>query len=69
MEKYLKFLQVNNLYILLNNNIYKVYTYMSIIGEGGFGCVHKPSLECNTNQIVDYDDKVSKLLTKKQIKN
>ena len=39
---------------------------MSIIGEGGFGCVHKPSLECNTNQIVDYDDKVSKLLTKKE---
>lgn len=39
---------------------------MSIIGEGGFGCVHKPSLECNTSQIVDYDDKVSKLLTKKE---
>lgn len=38
---------------------------MSIIGEGSYGCVHKPSLKCQTSDTVNYDNKVSKLLNNK----
>lgn len=33
----------------------------NVIGEGSYGCVHKPSLECNTDT-VDYENKISKIL-------
>jgi serine/threonine protein kinase len=38
-----------------------------VVGEGGYGCVHKPSLECETMPIpgFDYNDYVSKLMTSK----
>tara|TARA_B100000886_G_scaffold277824_1_gene201814 strand:+ start:12990 stop:14699 length:1710 start_codon:yes stop_codon:yes gene_type:complete len=39
---------------------------MSVIGQGTYGCVHKPSLKCNTTEPVDYTDKVSKILIKKE---
>ena len=39
---------------------------MSVIGEGTFCCVHKPSLKCDTTEIVDYTDKISKLLIKSE---
>ena len=37
-----------------------------VIGEGTYGCVHKPSLKCATEneKRVSYDNKVSKILTK-----
>jgi len=34
------------------------------IGEGSYGCVHKPSLRCK-NKKVDYTNKVSKIMKKK----
>jgi serine/threonine protein kinase len=39
----------------MNKNVPKV------IGEGSYGCVHKPSLECSSGNI-NYKDKVSKVL-------
>jgi len=35
---------------------------MSVIGEGNFGCIHKPSLKCNESD-VNYNNKISKILT------
>lgn len=35
---------------------------MPVVGEGTFGCVHKPSLECKEPNI-DYTNKVSKIMT------
>lgn len=34
---------------------------MSVIGEGAYGCVHKPSLKCK-DKAMAYSDKISKLL-------
>ena len=34
-----------------------------VIGEGSYGCVHRPSLECNKGKI-NYKNKVSKVLEK-----
>ena len=34
---------------------------MSVIGEGAYGCVHKPSLKCKDKSMA-YSDKISKLL-------
>ena len=31
-----------------------------VIGEGSYGCVHRPSLECNRENI-NYKNKVSKI--------
>ena len=42
---------------------------MPVIGEGTYGCVHKPSLKCDTTDIVDYTNKISKLLIKKEAEN
>ena len=36
-----------------------------VIGEGTYGCVHKPSLECD-NKKINYRNKVSKLLSTKE---
>jgi serine/threonine protein kinase len=35
-----------------------------IIGQGTFGCVHKPSLRCKNKSKMKYDNKVSKTLSK-----
>lgn len=36
-----------------------------VIGEGTYGCVHKPTLKCKDNPNVDYTDKISKLMKDK----
>ena len=36
----------------------------AVIGEGTYGCVHKPSLKCKSNT-VNYKNKISKVLTTK----
>jgi serine/threonine protein kinase len=36
-----------------------------VIGEGSYGCVHSPSLHCEDNMNIDYDDKVSKIMDQK----
>lgn len=33
-----------------------------LLAEGGYGCVHNPSLKCNSNFNITYDNKVSKIL-------
>lgn len=33
-----------------------------VIGEGSYGCIHKPSLICKNNKKVSYKNKISKLL-------
>ena len=38
---------------------------MPVIGEGTYGCVHKPSLKCNTSKKINYTNKISKLMSKK----
>ncbi len=42
---------------------------MPVIGEGNYGCVHSPSLKCKTKKDINYDNKVSKLLTAKDAKD
>jgi len=37
----------------------------NIIGEGTYGCVHRPSLTCSKKPKVSYQNKTSKLLSKK----
>ena len=39
---------------------------MTVIGEGTYGCVHKPSLKCNTSKKINYTNKISKLMSKKE---
>jgi len=39
---------------------------MPVIGQGSFGCVHRPSLKCETTDLIDYTNKISKLLIKKE---
>jgi len=39
-----------------------------ILGEGGYGCVHSPSLKCRHGKKVSYNNKVSKTLRKKHAK-
>ena len=41
---------------------------MPVIGEGAYGCVHKPALTCKNKNIDDYNDKISKLLSEKHAK-
>ena len=36
-----------------------------VIGEGAYGCIHKPSLTCKEPKIQSYKNKVSKVLKKK----
>uniref|UniRef100_A0A6C0L7B2 Protein kinase domain-containing protein n=1 Tax=viral metagenome TaxID=1070528 RepID=A0A6C0L7B2_9ZZZZ len=36
-----------------------------VVGEGTYGCVHKPSLKCKNSPSISYINKVSKLLKKK----
>ena len=42
----------------MSNNIPKV------VGEGTYGCVHKPSLKCKDEEDIKDPNKVSKLMTK-----
>ena len=35
---------------------------MTVLGEGAYGCVHKPSLKCKDKPNKNYDNKVSKVL-------
>jgi hypothetical protein len=38
---------------------------IKVIGEGAYGCVHKPSLKCNkTKEPIKYRNKISKILLK-----
>ena len=39
---------------------------MSVIGEGTYGCVHEPSLKCESSELINYENKVSKLLSKNE---
>lgn len=43
-------------------------TTSAVIGEGAYGCIHKPSLTCKENKIQNYKNKVSKVLTKSKAK-
>ena len=42
----------------------------NVIGEGEYGCVHKPSLKCKqkklNGKVIDYSNRVSKVLVKKE---
>lgn len=38
------------------------------IGEGGFGCVHRPSLKCKNKPKMNYKNKTSKILLKSEAK-
>jgi serine/threonine protein kinase len=40
----------------------------AVIGEGAYGCIHKPSLTCKENKIQNYKNKVSKVLAKSNAK-
>ena len=40
-----------------------------VIGEGSYGCVHKPSLACKNKPNLSYKNKVSKVLRKKSAKD
>ena len=41
-----------------------------IIGEGKYGCVHKPSLKCRkTKKKIHYKNKISKIMTKSESAN
>jgi serine/threonine protein kinase len=39
---------------------------MSVIGEGAYGCVHRPSLKCK-DKTMSYSDKISKLLLNEDV--
>ena len=43
---------------------------INVIGEGGFGCVHRPSLKCKpeikTKTKINYNNKTSKVLLKSE---
>ena len=41
---------------------------MPVIGQGTFGCVHKPALKCSRKKITTDDDKISKLMTAEDAK-
>lgn len=43
-------------------------TTSSVIGEGAYGCIHKPSLTCKEAKIKNYKNKVSKILEKAKAK-
>ena len=40
-----------------------------VIGEGSYGCVHKPSLKCKNKPKLSYKNKVSKVLLKSEAKD
>lgn len=42
---------------------------IKVIGEGTYGCVHKPSLKCKYKKNIDYDGKISKIMDKQEASN
>ena len=46
----------------------KSNTIASVIGEGAYGCIHKPSLTCKEAKIKNYKNKVSKVLEREDAK-
>ena len=42
-------------------------TSPNVIGEGTYGCVHRPSLRCKNKPKMNYKDKISKLGDEKEI--
>jgi len=46
----------------------KPNTTASVIGEGAYGCIHKPSLTCKEAKIKNYKNKVSKILEQEDAK-
>jgi serine/threonine protein kinase len=40
---------------------------MTVIGEGTYGCVHKPSLKCKDRPDMSYEGKLSKIMTKEHV--
>jgi serine/threonine protein kinase len=48
------------------NNSVSPPTVGSVIGEGTYGCVHKPSLKCDTNKKIFYKNKISKIMTSQE---
>uniref|UniRef100_A0A6C0HHH5 Protein kinase domain-containing protein n=1 Tax=viral metagenome TaxID=1070528 RepID=A0A6C0HHH5_9ZZZZ len=40
----------------------------SVVGEGAYGCIHKPSLTCKGSKIQNYKNKVSKVLQREKAK-
>ena len=40
----------------------------TVIGEGSYGCIHRPSLRCENVRIHNYGDKVSKVATEREAK-
>lgn len=41
---------------------------MTVIGEGAYGCVHKPSLKCKDRPDMSYEGRLSKIMTKEHAK-
>ena len=41
---------------------------MPVIGQGTYGCVHKPVLKCSKKKIDDTDSKISKIMSEKDAK-
>lgn len=41
---------------------------MTVLGEGAYGCVHKPSLKCKNRPDISYEGKISKIMTKPHAK-
>ena len=39
-----------------------------VIGEGAYGCIHKPSLTCKETKVKNYKNKVSKVLQREKAK-
>jgi len=40
-----------------------------VIGEGAYGCIHKPSIRCGDKHNITYKNKISKVMSKKEAKN
>jgi serine/threonine protein kinase len=68
----IKFYIIENVKVKKYNYIVRMSKISQVIGEGTYGCVLKPSLECKDNKDIKYDDKVSKVLrttdAKKELK-
>lgn len=53
----------------IENNSNKDSDKIKVIGEGAYGCVHKPSLKCSkTKESIKYKNKISKILSKDDAK-
>jgi serine/threonine protein kinase len=48
------------------NSLSDSHSTASVIGEGTYGCVLKPSLKCNTSRPINYKNKISKIMDKSE---